>query len=674
MSACREIYQGDEVLDALLKKHGSALDSTALRRLAAGIAASPLAEDDESWFALVTAQPSAALKAQLSALRRTIATPAPVLDAATRLARLREALGRAGLDGFVVPHADEHLNEYLPARAERLSWLTGFTGSAGAAVVLPGKAAVFADGRYTLQVAMQVDASLYQICHLIEHPPARWIEENAAEGQRIGYDPWLHTREGVERLAKAAARAGAKLVAVESNPLDAVWPGQPPAPLAPVIPHPVDLAGRDSADKRAEAAAALAKAKQDAVVLSAPDSIAWLLNVRGGDVPHTPLPLSFAILTADGSVDWFVDPLKLLPETRAHVGNAVAIHPPEALAGALDALRGRKVRLDPATAPAWLDDRLTRAGATVVAEADPCQLPKACKNAAEIAGSRAAHKRDGAAVTRFLAWLSQAAAEGAVDEITAADRLEGFRRDTGELRDLSFSTISGAGPNGAIVHYRSTPETNRRLEPGQVYLVDSGAQYRDGTTDVTRTLAIGTPDPAIAAELRDRFTRVLKGHIAIATARFPEGTSGSQLDILARRPLWQAGLDFDHGTGHGVGSYLSVHEGPHRISKVPNTVALKPGMIVSNEPGYYKTGAYGIRIENLVTVVPVEAPPGAERKLLGFETLTLAPIDRSLIEPALLDDEERAWLNAYHARVLAEIGPGLDAATRAWLADATRPI
>ncbi|MBL8674548.1 MAG: aminopeptidase P family protein, partial [Rhodospirillales bacterium] len=444
----------------------------------------------------------------------------------------------------------------------------------------------------------------------------------------------------------------------------------PPRPLAPVLPHPVELAGEASDAKRARIASLVAAKGADAALLTQPDSIAWLLNLRGGDVPRTPFALSFALLARDGAVDLFIDPRKLTDAARAHLGNGVALRAPDALGGALEALgkAGRAVWLDPQTAPRWALDRLGD-GAKVVRETDPVALPKACKNEVELAGVRAAHRRDGAAVTRYLAWLAANAATGGVDEIAASDRLQALREETGAIRDLSFDTISGAGPNGAIVHYRATPRTARRLQAGELYLVDSGGQYRDGTTDITRTVAIGTP----SAEMRDRFTRVLKGHIALATARFPAGTTGSQLDALARYSLWQAGLDYDHGTGHGVGAYLSVHEGPHRISKLHNAVALRPGMIVSDEPGYYKTGAYGIRIENLIAVRAAEIA-GADRAYLEFETLTLAPIDRNCVEPALLDQRERDWLDAYHARVRDTVGPLVDAETRAWLDGATRPL
>ncbi len=592
--------------------------------------------------------------------------------AADRLAALRAQLAAAHLNGFIVPHADEHQNEFLPPRAERLAWLTGFSGSAGMAVILADRAAVFVDGRYTLQVRAQVEAELYSFHHLIDEPVTGWLEENLSEGLRLGYDPWLHGISGVDRLRKACDGAGTELVAVDRNPIDAVWTDQPPPPQTPVVLHELRYAGRASAEKRQELAQALADKDTAAVVLTQPDSIAWLLNVRGNDVAHTPLPLSFAILNADATVDWFVDPAKVTDELTAHLGSGVSRHAPDALGAALDRLgkAGSRVQACPDTAASWVFDRLAGAGADIHRAADPVTLAKAIKNDTELDGTRAAHRRDGAALSRFLAWLATAAADGEVTEIGAVEKLANIRGAGDLFRELSFETISGAGPNGAIVHYRVTPETDRPLQSGELYLIDSGAQYLDGTTDVTRTVAVGTP----SAEMRDRFTRVLKGHIAIALARFPTGTAGGQLDSLARQFLWQSGLDYDHGTGHGVGSYLGVHEGPQRISKTGMAQALKPGMIVSNEPGYYKEGAYGIRIENLVAVVPVDGIEGAERDTLGFETLTLAPIDRACIEPSLLSEAERAWIDDYHARVRTEIGPLVDDGTRAWLAAVTQPL
>ncbi|OAN52253.1 X-Pro aminopeptidase [Paramagnetospirillum marisnigri] len=589
-----------------------------------------------------------------------------------RLDALRAELARRGLTGFMVPRSDEHQGEYVPPSAQRLAWLTGFSGSAGAAVVLVDRAAIFVDGRYTLQVRAEVDTTRFQPLHLVEQPPTRWLGEVLAKGDRLGFDPWLHTADQVEALRLACERVGAELVACPDNPLDAVWLDRPLPPMAPVEVQDEALAGLGSIDKRRDIAAALAAEQLSALVLSAPDSIAWLLNVRGGDVAYTPLPLSFAVLHDDASVDWFIHAAKLPDGLAAHLGPDIRVRPPTDLEAELERLGrlGARVRVDAATAPARISELLAAAGARLERGADPCQLPKACKNPVELAGLRAAHRRDGAAMARFLCWLDRQAPGGQVDELMAAAALEGFRRPGENFRGLSFPTISGAGPNGAIVHYRSSPATNRHLMPGELYLVDSGAQYRDGTTDVTRTVAVGKPRP----RQRRHFTLVLRGHVALARSLFPVGTTGSQLDVLARQPLWGEGLDYDHGTGHGVGSYLSVHEGPQRISKLGNSVALKPGMVLSIEPGYYKAGAYGIRIENLVAVVPVKTPAGGERALLGFETLTLAPIDRALIDTRLLTSEEIGWLDAYHARVRDEISPLVEPQVAQWLEQATRPL
>jgi Xaa-Pro aminopeptidase len=588
-----------------------------------------------------------------------------------RLARLRAELARQGAQGFIVPRADEHQGEYVAPASERLAWLTGFTGSAGLAIVLPDSAAIFVDGRYTLQAKAQVDGDLFAQRHVTEQPASEFIAQHLKPGEVLGYDPWLLVPGEVERYRAAAERAGGTLKALASNPLDSIWIDRPDAPAAPAVEHPLEFAGKPSAEKRSELAAQFAAAKVDAAVLTAPDSIAWLLNIRGGDVPYSPLALSFAILHADRSLDWFVDGRKVSAGLARYLGPAIRIHDPAELGSALARLGAKKQRVqaDPASAAAWIFDRLAESGAVIHRAADPCLLPKACKNPVELAGTRAAHRRDGAALTRFLAWLASEAPKGKLAEIAASDRLEEFRRHAEHFRGLSFPTISGAGANGAIVHYRAHPASERRLESGTLYLVDSGAQYLDGTTDVTRTIAVGEPSP----EMRDRFTRVLKGHIALGRCRFPLGTTGSQLDALARRPLWEVGLDYDHGTGHGVGSYLGVHEGPQRISKIANSQKLLPGMIVSNEPGYYKAGAWGIRIENLVAVVELGEGAGGKRDL-GFETLTLAPIDRALVAVDMLDAGEIAWLDAYHARVRAELAPLLDAPARAWLDAASRPL
>jgi Xaa-Pro aminopeptidase len=604
-------------------------------------------------------------------MRQTFDDQADPSFGAKHLPLIRAKLKEQGLDGFLIPHEDEHQNEYLPDANERLSWATGFTGSAGAAIVMADQAAVFVDGRYTLQVKVQVDPGLFEARDLVDGGVPLYIEEKAKPGQVIGYDPRLHSPDALGWLKLAASKVGAELKAVNDNPVDLAWAAQRPAqPTAKVVPHALDYAGEASADKRARVGEAIAKAGADAAVLTAPSSIAWLFNVRGGDVIRSPLPLGQAILRKDGTARLFLDPVKVSPDLPAWVGNQVSLESDEALPAALAELKGLKVLVDPGQSSAWYFDTLEAQGAAVIRGADPCALPRARKNAVEIQGARTAHERDAAALARFLYWLATEGQTSPPDEVETVSKLEGLREATGALKDLSFDTIAGAGPNGAIVHYRPTMKTNRRVRLGELLLVDSGAQYLDGTTDVTRTVAIGTP----SAEMCERFTLVLKGHIALGNARFPVGTTGPALDTLARAPLWAYGLDYDHGTGHGVGSYLGVHEGPQRIAKAPNTVALQPGMIVSNEPGYYKTGAYGIRIENLVTVKAAQDVPGGERPMLSFETLTLAPIDRTLIVPEMLTNEERDWLDAYHARVAATVGPHVEPPVRAWLEQVCAPI
>ncbi|HEY5084619.1 MAG TPA: M24B family metallopeptidase, partial [Rhizomicrobium sp.] len=503
-----------------------------------------------------------------------------VSDAATcapRLKALRAELAKRGIDGFVVPHADEHQNEYLPANAERLAWLTSFTGSAGSAVVLKDKAAIFVDGRYTLQVRKQTDTSLFEPRDLVAEGPQGWLPDNLPAGAKLGYDPWLMTANSMATLRHAAEKAGGSLVVCPSNPIDAVWTDRPEAPKGEAVPHPFNLSGEDSKAKRARVAESLKKSKADAAVITLCDSVCWLFNIRGSDIPHTPFAVAFAILHADGSAELFLDEEKRGPGLDAHLGDGVHLKPANAFTAALDGLKGKHVLVDPATAASAIFDRLEHAGTKLIRAADPCQLPKACKNPLEIEGTRKAHIRDGAALSRFLCWFAREAPNGALTEIAAAEALEGFRRATNYLSDLSFDSISGAGANGAIVHYRVTRSTNRMIANNEMFLIDSGAQYPDGTTDVTRTVIVGRP----TADMKDRFTRVLKGHIALATVRFPEGTIGMQLDSFARRPLWEAGLDYDHGTGHGVGSYLSVHEGPQNISKRLVNQPLMPGMICS---------------------------------------------------------------------------------------------
>jgi Xaa-Pro aminopeptidase len=593
---------------------------------------------------------------------------------ADRLKALREQLKAEKLGGFVVPLTDEHMSEYVGTYAQRLAWLTGFEGSAGAAVVLPQEAAIFVDGRYTLQVRQQVSPTEWSYQSVPETSTTSWLEEHAPQGARIGYDPWLHTRDWVKKAKDALATRGAELVPVARNPIDEVWKDRPEASKAHLVVQPDQYAGKSSAEKRTEIGDWLTKHHADAAVLSALDSIAWAFNIRGADVSHTPVALAYALVHADGTADLFVASEKIGPDVRQHLGNGVRLHERSDFEGALTELKGKTVAVDPERAVAAIFEALDKAGAKILSLRDPTILPKAIKNPAEIAGQKAAQERDGAAIARFLHWIDEQAPKGDVDELTASDRLESLRRESPEIRDLSFDTISGAGPNGAIVHYKSSEKTNRKLEQGTLYLVDSGGQYVDGTTDITRTVPIGQP----TEEMRDRFTRVLKGHIAIATAVFPKGTRGTQLDSFARRPLWEAGLDYAHGTGHGVGSFLAVHEGPQRISPVGSSQSggdepLAAGMIISNEPGYYKAGEYGIRIENLVLVVPREIA-GAEKEMLGFETLTFAPIDRRLVDAEMLESEELAWLNCYHAHVLARIGPSLSGADLEWLQQACAPI
>ena len=590
---------------------------------------------------------------------------------APRVAALRTELARRGLTGFIVPRSDRHQNEYVPGSEQRLAWLTGFTGSAGSAIVLMERAVLFVDGRYTLQAREQVDTSLFAIEHLMETPPHRWIEENLAADDRLGYDPWLHTVEAAERLDKACAAAGAKLIAIEPDLIDLIWADRPAPPLGAVTMHDVRFAGEDAGEKLARIRAELTKLRADALVVSDPHAVAWAFNIRGADVAHTPLPLAFAIVAQAGRPSLFIDGRKLAQDVRRRLEALAEVRESSEFAPMLETLGGRKatVRLDQATAADALARLVTSPGGKVTRGACPIALMKAVKNEVEIAGARAAHVRDGAAVTRFLAWFDREAGGGKLTEIDAVAALESFRRETGLLKDISFPTIAAAGPAGAIVHYRVTRESNRVIAPGELFLIDSGAQYEDGTTDVTRTVVVGDP----TLEMRGRFTRVLKGHIALARAIFPAGTTGAQLDSFARQFLWARGLDFDHGTGHGVGSYLSVHEGPARISKL-GTTALEPGMILSNEPGYYKSGAYGIRIENLVLVVRAAPVAGAEKPLNAFETLTLAPIDRRLIVAEMLTAEESAWLDAYHARVLETVSPLVDSDTRTWLAAAARPL
>jgi Xaa-Pro aminopeptidase len=593
---------------------------------------------------------------------------------ADRLAALREQLKSEKLDGFVVPLTDEHMSEYVGSYAQRLQWLTGFKGSAGSAVVLPEEAAIFVDGRYTLQVRQQVSADDWSYQSVPETSVTDWLKDHAAKGACIGYDPWLHTRDWVKKAKEALASRGAELVPVGENPIDKIWIDRPQASKAKLVVQPDEYAGKSAAEKRTDIAEWLEKHEADAAVVSALDSIAWAFNVRGQDVTHTPVALAYAIVNSDGTADLFVADEKVGADVRQHLGNGVRLHDRYAFEDALSELKGKTVAVDPERAVSAIFDALDKAGAKILPLRDPVVLPKALKNPVEIAGQKSAQARDGAVIAKFLKWIDDEAPKGDVDELKASDHLEALRRENPELRDLSFDSISGAGPNGAIVHYKSSEKTNRKLETGTLYLIDSGGQYVDGTTDITRTVPIGEPTD----EMRDRFTRVLKGHIAVATAVFPKGTRGTQLDSFARRPLWDAGLDYAHGTGHGVGSFLAVHEGPQRIAPVTSSQSggdepLQAGMIISNEPGYYKTGEYGIRIENLVLVVDKQVE-GAEKEMLGFETLTFAPIDRRLVKKDMLSPAEVEWLNDYHRQVVDKIAPRLSGADREWLEAACAPI
>lgn len=593
-----------------------------------------------------------------------------------RLDALRRELNKRGLDGFVIPISDEHMSEYVGAYAQRLAWLTGFGGSAGSAVVLKHKAAIFVDGRYTIQVRDQVDEKLFEYQSVPTISPAAWLGEHAPDGSRIGYDPWLHSQGWADSAAKALAKRDAELVPVESNPVDAVWDDQPLASDAPAFPHSDEHSGRSSAEKRAEIADWLKQEGYDAAVISALDSIAWLLNIRGADVDHTPVALSYVIAHADGTAELFIAPEKVTPELTQHLGNAVTIRERDSFAAALQDMAGKTVTVDPIYGVAAVNQALHSGGSNVLSVQCPTILAKAIKNPREQQGQRDAQARDGAAVAKYLHWLSVEAPKGGETELSAAAQLQAFREESGLLRDTSFDTISAAGPHAAIPHYRVDENSNLPIEPGSVFLCDSGGQYPDGTTDITRTVWIGPGEPS--DEHKDRFTRVLKGHIALALATFPQGTVGSQLDAFARQFLWQAGVDYAHGTGHGVGSFLSVHEGPQRIAKAQGGQAgtdqeLHAGMILSNEPGYYKSGDFGIRIENLVLVEKRDID-GAEGDYLGFETVTHVPIDRTLVEPSLLTPEERDWWNAYHAKTRAILAPQLEGDVLAWLEVACQPL
>ncbi|WP_108681068.1 aminopeptidase P family protein [Methyloceanibacter sp. wino2] len=598
-------------------------------------------------------------------------TGAPA-ESGERVKALLRELKQRQLKGFLVPHSDQHQNEFLPPSEERLAWLTGFTGSAGVAVVTDKGSALFVDGRYILQAPKQVDTDIFEVLQIPKAKPSEWLKETLARGNRLGYDPKLHTIREIERLTKTLSAAGIRLTPVDENSIDKIWGKDRPSPSrAEIFMQPMELAGKGSGEKLMQVQMDLVEAEHDAVLLTAPDSICWLFNFRGGDIKHTPVALAYAIVPAKGRPTLFIDPQKVSESVRIALKPFTEIAAPDALDEALTELAksGAKIRLDPGSASMRFASVLQAGGAKHVSGNDPCTMPKAIKTEAEQAGARAAHVRDGAAMARFLAWLDEVAETGRVDEVSAAMKLEDFRRETGQLKDISFDTIAASGPHGAVVHYRPTTESKRVLDKNSLFLIDSGGQYADGTTDVTRTVAVGQP----TAAMKRHYSLVLRSHIAIAAARFPAGSRGQDLDPFARGPLWAAGLDFDHGTGHGVGSYLSVHEGPQRISRL-GTEELEPGMILSNEPGYYREGQYGIRLENLILVTPAEDIEGGERKMLGFETLTLVPFDRRLIDPKQFMPWELAWLNDYHARVREKIEPLIASEDRPWLRHATAPI
>ena len=661
-------------LNSLLKHHNISMSLSEVFAIVDGVNASALSQADDGWLSMIAHSVSGELRLTLCELReqRLRSFSRKTSDASEqRLCLLRKMMDEQNLDGFLLPRADEYQSEYLPRSSQRLAWLTGFDGSAGFAIVLMRCAAIFTDGRYTLQIRDQVSEKYFEIYNTAEMLPLEWLKTNLVQNERIGFDPWLHTCDEVTKINSVLASKNATAIKLPKNLIDEIWIDRPPVPLAPIIPHPEIYSGESFTSKFGAINAAMMENDEDVLVLSSPESIAWLLNIRGADVARTPLPLSFLIVKKDGHAQLFVDQRKIINETRNHLGNAVSILPFEEFGSELRALAQdkKKIRLDPKTCPAWVEETIHSVSGTIIRGDDPTLIPKATKNSVELAGARAAHIRDGAAFVKFLYWFSLNSKEGQIDEIIAAAKLQNFREKDSLFKDLSFDTISGSGPNGAVVHYRVTEETNRTIKLGDLYLVDSGAQYLDGTTDITRTIAVGDPGD----EARNYFTRVLKGHIAIASSKFPVGTTGSQLDAFARAPLWAIGADYDHGTGHGVGSYLGVHEGPQRISKVSNSIALQPGMILSNEPGYYRSGAYGIRLENLL-VVKSEVIPNADRKMLSFETITLAPFDTSMIIEGLLADHEKNWLNDYHEWVRKELLPLLNNDESAWLIEATEPI
>ena len=646
-----------------------------INELLDGLAAAPDNLRFTHWLKLLAPPKNQLLDAELiKILQKKASQPDGLIRQTTpnRVRLLRKELRKRGLDGFIVPKADEHQGEYIAKRSERLWWLTGFSGSAGWAVVLSKKAAIFVDGRYTLQVKQEVNSDIFSHECLSKLSPAEWTTARIKTGARIGFDPWRMTPDQVNLWSSQLKIAGGTLVPEDYNPIDYIWLQQPSAPISLIFPYKTQYAGEISSKKKARLAKILQKQNLDAILLTQPDSICWLLNIRANDIPFSPLVLSFAIFYKNGKVDLFTDRRKLPSKTMQHLGKNVKILAVSSLQQSLEKLakKSAKVQLDPGNVPFWIDSLLRSQGAAICNNTDPCQHLKACKNKVEVQGARIAHKRDGAILCTLFSWLNKTIKTKSVDEITIDTKLESLRSKEPQYRGPSFPAITGSGPNGAIVHYRVTPSTNRIMQNNELFLLDCGAQYLEGTTDVTRTVAIGKP----SNEMCDRFTRVLKGHIALATALFPAGTTGPQLDVLARQHLWEVGLDFEHGTGHGVGSFLSVHEGPQRISKGTNSVELQPGMIISNEPGYYKKGEYGIRIENLILVVEKSPAKGRSLAMLGFETLTLAPIDRLLIKRKLMTSSEIDWLNNYHAKVLKIIGPRLKKSHKTWLELATKKL
>ncbi|MFH4786123.1 aminopeptidase P family protein [Vibrio diabolicus] len=587
----------------------------------------------------------------------------------SRVNAIREWLIQHNIDALLVPHEDEYLGEYVPAHNERLHWLTGFTGSAGAAVITKDKAAIFVDGRYTVQVTKQVPGDLFEYRHLIEEPALDWVLDNLPTKASVAIDPRMHSSAWLD-IAQAKLAGKLELNILTNNPIDELWHDRPAPVVSDVRLMPTEAVGQSSESKRQEIAELVKKAGADSAVITALDSICWLLNVRGLDVSRLPVLLSHAILHADSTVEYFLDPARLPADFDAHVGTGVTVHHPEALQSRLEAMTGKKVLVDPAISNAWFKLVLQNSGASVIAAADPCLMPKAAKNAVEIAGMKACHIRDGVAMSKFLCWLDAEVAAGNLhDEATLADKLEAFRSEDPTLMDLSFDTISAAGGNAAMCHYNheNQPEPGK-LELNTLYLVDSGGQYLDGTTDITRTIAIGQP----SSEMKKQFTLALKGHIGVARARFPKGTRGYQIDTLARQHLWAEGYDYDHGTGHGVGHFLSVHEGPASISKKQIDVPLTEGMVLSNEPGYYRADAFGIRIENLELVV--ETPTNGDFPVLSFESLTRCPIDKRNINVDMLTRPELAWLNDYHQKVWDEISPLVEGDVKEWLRQATLPV